>query len=281
MDETALRPPATPGPATAPANARARFTGRWVIVTGAGYGIGRAIATAFAAEGAHVALAARSTAKLEESAALLRAHGGEALVVPADVRREEDVARLVRDVHAHAGRIDVLVSNSGITGPTGHVHDTALADWNDTLATNLTGAFLCARAVAPHMIAARGGAIVHIGSVAGRMAYPLRAPYAASKWGLIGFSHSLAAELGPHGIRVNVVQPGSTAGERMERVIATRAAAQGTTPDQARQFFTRDVPLGRMVGPEEVARAVLFLASDEASGITGQVLNVCGGFQMR
>lgn len=267
--------------APSPAAPRARLTGQWAIVTGAGYGIGRAIATALAREGAAVALAGRSVAKLEATSAALQAQGTRTLVVECDVRREADVARLVRDVHARDGRIDVLVSNSGIAGPTAPVQDVTLDDWNDTLATNLTGAFLAARAVAPHMIAAQRGAIVHIGSVAGRIGYPLRSPYAASKWAMIGFSHSLAAELGPHGVRVNVVMPGSTEGERMERVIATRATAQGVPDDEARRWYTNQIPLGRMVSADEVAQAVVFLASDDASGITGQAFSVCGGFVMR
>jgi len=109
----------------------------------------------------------------------------------------------------------------------------------------------------------------------------MRSPYAASKWGMIGLSHSLAAELGPYGVRVNAVLPGSTEGERIERVIAARSKAEGSTPDEVRRWFTKDTPLQRMVTADEVARAVLFLASDDASGITGQAFSVCGGFQMR
>jgi NAD(P)-dependent dehydrogenase (short-subunit alcohol dehydrogenase family) len=258
-----------------------RFTNQVVVVTGAGYGIGRGIAEAFAREGAQLVLAGRSKDKLAQVEAALSSGAVKHMVVPADVRLEADVDHLIATAHQRLGRLDVLVNNAGIAGPTALARDIAAADWDETLRVNLTGAFLCARRAAAIMIEARRGAIVNIASVAGRMAYPLRTPYAASKWGLIGLSHSLAAELGPHSVRVNAVLPGSTEGERIERVIATRAAAEGRSPEEARQWFTKDIPLGRMVTADEVAKAVLFLASDEASGITGQAFSVCGGFQMR
>ena len=258
-----------------------RFADQVVIVTGAGYGIGRGIAEAFAREGARVVLAGRSRDKLASVAAALASGPAKPLVVPTDVRVEAEVERLVTTAHEQLGRLDVLVNNAGIAGPTALARDTSLADWDDTLRVNLTGAFLCARRAAAIMIEAKRGAIVNIASVAGRMGYPMRTPYAASKWGMIGLSHSLAAELGPFGVRVNAVLPGSTEGERIERVIAARSKAEGKTPDEVRRWFTKDVPLGRMVTADEVARAVLFLASDDASGITGQAFSVCGGYQMR
>ena len=258
-----------------------RFANQVVIVTGAGYGIGRGIAEAFAREGARVVLAGRSVDKLNQVAAALAAGPATPLVVPTDVGLEAEVDRLVSTAHQKLGRLDVLVNNAGIAGPTALARDVPLADWDETLRVNLTGAFLCARRAAAIMIEARRGAIVNISSVAGRMGYPMRTPYAASKWGMIGLSHSLAAELGPFGVRVNAVLPGSTEGERIERVIAARSAAEGRTPDEVRRWFTKDTPLQRMVTADEVARAVLFLASDDASGITGQAFSVCGGFQMR
>jgi len=258
-----------------------RFTDQVVVVTGAGYGIGRGVAEAFAREGARVVLAGRSTEKLAEVEAALASGPARPLVMPTDVRVESEVDRLIATTREKLGRLDVLVNNAGIAGPTSLARDLALADWDDTLRVNLTGAFLCARRAAAVMMSAKRGAIVNISSVAGRMGYPLRTPYAASKWGMIGLSHSLAAELGPYGVRVNAVLPGSTEGERMERVITARANAEGRTNDEARQWFVKDIPLQRMVTRDEVARAVLFLASDDASGITGQAFSVCGGYQMR
>src|SRR5439155_5086560 len=156
------------------------------------------------------------------------------------------IAHLIDTTHGHFGRLDVLINNSGIAGPTALARDIATADWDETLRVNLTGAFLCARHASAHMIAAGHGAIVNIASVAGRMGYALRTPYAASKWGMIGLSHSLAAELGPHGIRVNAVLPGTTEGERIDRVIAARATAEGRTGSEVREWFTKDIPLRRM-----------------------------------
>ena len=159
--------------------------------------------------------------------------------------------------------------------------DVTAESWDETLAVNLRGAFYCAKYVSAAMIERRRGSIVNISSVAGRIGYALRTPYAASKWGMIGLSHSLAAELGPHGIRVNAVLPGSTDGERLNRVIAARAATEGKPVEEVRDWYVRDIPIQRMVSEAEVADAVLFLASDQASGMTGQAVSVCGGFCMR
>jgi len=146
---------------------------------------------------------------------------------------------------------------------------------------NLNGAFYCAKHVARRMIERKSGAIVNIASIAGRIGYALRTPYAATKWGLIGLSHSLAAELGPHGVRVNAVLPGPVEGERVRQVIADRAQATGQSLEEAATIFTANLPLGRFVTAEEVASAVTFLASDDAAAITGQALNVDAGFRMQ
>ena len=257
-----------------------RFRDRIVVVTGGGYGIGRGIALAFGREGAHVVLAARSREKLEAVAGELRALGTRPMVSELSVSDEAAVAGMVRSTESAYGRIDVLVNNAGIAGPAGLARDVAGDGWRETIETNLTGAFLCAKHVSRGMIERREGAIVNIGSVAGRIGYALRSPYAASKWGMIGLSHSLAAELGPYGVRVNIVLPGSTEGERLERVIRERAGAEGKSVEETRGFY-RNVPLGRLVTAGEVAAAVTFLASDEARSITGQVLNVDAGFRMQ
>ena len=257
-----------------------RFRDRIVIVTGGGYGIGRGIALAFGREGAHVVLAARSRGKLEAVAGELRAMGTKPMVAELSVSDEAAVSAMADSAVRSYGRVDVLVNNAGIAGPAGLARDIAGDGWRETIETNLTGAFLCAKHVARGMIERKSGAIVNIGSVAGRIGYALRTPYAASKWGMIGLSHSLAAELGPHGVRVNIVLPGSTAGERLERVVRERSAAEGRTIEETRAFYT-NVPLGRMVTADEVAAAVTFLASDDAKSITGQVLNVDAGFRMQ
>jgi len=258
-----------------------RFRGWTVVVTGGGYGIGRGIALGFGREGANVMLAARSRDKLEAVAGELRTLGTQPRVWQLSVADEAAVATMAREAHDLTGRFDVLVNNSGIAGPTRLSRDITPEEWRKTLEVNLTGAFLCAKHAATYMIERGRGAIVNIASVAARIGYPLRTPYAASKWGLLGLSHSLAAELGPYGIRVNAVLPGATEGDRMRRVIAARAQAEGKTPEEAERWFTRDLPLGRMVREDEVAAAVTFLASDAASGITGQTVNVDAGYRMQ
>jgi NAD(P)-dependent dehydrogenase (short-subunit alcohol dehydrogenase family) len=226
-------------------------------------------------------IAARSRDKLEAVAAELAALGTRPLAVPLDVRVEAEVERLVTRTVDSYGRLDVLVNNSGIAGPTALARDVSEADWRETLEVNLTGAFFCAKHASRIMIEARRGSIVNIVSTAGRIGFANRTPYAASKWGMLGLSHSLAAELGPHGVRVNAVLPGPVEGERFERVIANRARAAGSTFEAELRKALLDTPLRRLITADEVAQAVLFLASEAAAGITGQALNVCGGFRIQ
>jgi len=257
------------------------FTDHGIIVTGGGTGIGRQIALTLARQGGRVALAGRRSGPLEAVAAELRALGPEPLVVPTDVADEAQARGLVERALEVFGRLDVLVNNAAVHGPTRLARDVTGAEWRETIAVNLTGAFYCASAASGPMIAAGRGCIVNVGSVVGRMGYSLRTPYTASKWGLIGLSHSLAAELGPHGVRVNAVLPGPVEGERLAEVIRTRAEAQGKSIEEVEAWFARNNPLRRVITPAEVAEAVRFLASPAASGITGQALSVCGGFWMQ
>jgi len=259
----------------------AELRGQTAIVTGAGRGIGRAIAQALGAQGANIVLCGRSVAAMETLAGELRLQGTRPLVVSCDVRHEPEVERVVSAALEAHGQIDLLVNDAGVGGPTALARDVSAADWHETMDINLTGAFFCAKHVSKPMIERRRGNIVNIASVAGRVGFAMRTPYAASKWGMIGLSHSLAAELGPHGIRVNAVVPGPVDGERYDTVIDSRAAALGITPQAAREGDRQNIPLGRAITPQEVAAAVLFLASDASSGITGQALNVCGGFRMQ
>lgn len=260
-----------------------RFADTVAVVTGGGYGIGEAIVTAMAEEGATVIIGARSKDKIEAVAQKIADAGGRAEAVVTNVANEEDVMRLIKTATEKFGGIDILVNNSGIAGPTKLASEVTSAEWHETIEVNLTGAFYCSKHAAAAMIGQkRGGAIVNISSVAGRIGYALRTPYAASKWGMIGLNHSLAAELGPYGIRVNCVCPGPVQGERIDAVIKARAEAAGVPLDVAAKQVASGIPLGRMVTADEVARAVLFFASErDSSGVTGQAFTVCGGFRMQ
>lgn len=258
-----------------------RFKDKTVIVTGAGYGIGKAVALAFGKEGANCVLAARSQDKLEAVAGDLRNLGTKPLVCVVDQAQVDAVEACVQAALDAYGGIDVLVNNSGIAGPTALCSDITTEQWEQTIDVNLNGAFYFARACARHMIERRAGVMVNISSVAGRLGFAFRTPYAASKWGMIGLSHSLAAELGHHGIRVNAVLPGPTEGERILNVMQAQAEARKISYEQVQKGFLSQLPLGFMPTEADVADAVLFLSSDAARGITGQALNVDSGQRMQ
>jgi NAD(P)-dependent dehydrogenase (short-subunit alcohol dehydrogenase family) len=248
------------------------------IVTGAGRAIGKRIALRLAADGANLVLAGPDRNELESAAAEVRALGRPALAMPADITREDQVNALAEAAVGAFGRIDVLVNNAGIIGPTAPVSSVRLADWNEVLSVNLTGAFLCCRAVVPTMTAQRSGRIINISSVAGKMAYALRSPYAVSKWGLIGLTLTLAKEVGEYNILVNAVCPGPVDGPRMRGIIARRAAELGQTTAEVERTYLRTTVLGRMVSEDDVAAVVAFLASPAAANITGQALDVSAGY---
>jgi NAD(P)-dependent dehydrogenase (short-subunit alcohol dehydrogenase family) len=239
------------------------------------------MALRFASEGAAVTVTGTSREQLEAAAAEIVAAGGRSLAVVADVASEPAVANMVAASVRAFGRLDILVNNAGIAGPTAAVAEATCEDWERTLAVNLTGAFLCAKLAIPHLIAQNSGRIINITSVAGRIGYAMRSAYAASKWGLIGLTRSLALELGPHGVTVNAIAPGAVRGERIGNVVRDRAAALGRpAADIEREFFVEPTALKRMLGPEEIAATALFLASDEAGGITGETLGVTAGFRL-
>lgn len=258
----------------------AALAGRTALVTGAGRGAGREIALRLARSGAQVALAARSTGALESTRAQIESGGGRALVVPTDLRDPEQVVRAVAATVEGLGALDVLVSNSGVAGPTAELWRVDPADWEETFRVNVTGTFLLCRAALPAMLARRAGCVVVIGSATGKRPLPGRTPYAASKTALIGLVRTLAAEAGPYGVRVNLVSPGPIEGERLDGVIARQAEARDEPLEKVRAEFFDAAPLRRATPPGDVADAVAFLAGDGARSITGEDLNVSAGWVM-
>jgi len=256
------------------------LSGRVAVVTGAGKGLGRVIATTLAAAGATVVVSGRDLAALEETTAALREGGARALTVQADVTDPDSLAALATRTREEFGSIDVLVNNSGIAGPSASLWDIDPAEWDETFAVNVRGVFLACRAVLPTMRAQGRGSIVTIGSYTGKRPLSGRTPYAASKTALIGLVRTLAHEVGTDGIRVNLVSPGGIEGDRIVRVIQNLARQEGISEQEARERFESPSPLRRLVAPEEVASAVAFLASDAAAGITGEDLNVSAGTVM-
>jgi 3-oxoacyl-[acyl-carrier protein] reductase len=246
----------------------ANLEGKTALVTGASQGIGRACALLLAKQGARIALAARNAEKLEAVAAEIVSAGGQAQAFPMDVSDESSIQSAAKAALAQFGTVDILVNNAGIT------RDTLLlrmkrADWDAVLTTNLTGAFLLTQAVLNPMLRARWGRIVNITSVVGRTGQAGQANYAASKAGLIGFTQSMARELAGRSITVNAVAPGFI-----------ETAMTVVLDQKQRDALLNHIPLGRAGSDEEVAHAVAFLASPDASYITGHVLDVNGGLFM-
>lgn len=250
------------------------------LVTGAGTGIGREVALRFAEEGAAVVLTGRSVEQMQDVADQVTAAGGRALVAPLDLRDRGTIDAAAGRALEEFGRIDVLVANSGVGGPTRPLWEVSAEEWDDTFDVNVTGTFLCCRAVLPQMVERGSGSIVVIGSITGKRPLVNRSPYAASKTALIGLVRTLAAEVGTLGVRVNLLSPGGVAGTRIDWVIAHQAESRGISVEQARGEFAADSALGRLVEPGEVADAAAFLASPRASAITGQDMNVAAGLVM-
>jgi NAD(P)-dependent dehydrogenase (short-subunit alcohol dehydrogenase family) len=247
------------------------------IITGGGYGIGKQIALKYAAAGAKIVLAARSIDPMKQTCAELEKIGAKAIYIQTDVAKEADCKKMTDETLKAFGKVDILVNNAGISGPTKRITEMSLAEWQEVIDIDLTGAWLASRAVIPHMDKVRNGNILMISSGAGRRGYPLRSPYAASKWAMIGLTQTLAGEWGQRGIRVNCICPGAIEGERIERVMRARAESLGQPYEVVRAGFVGGAALHRMATEEEVARVALFLAGEVSAGVTGQTINVdCG-----
>jgi meso-butanediol dehydrogenase / (S,S)-butanediol dehydrogenase / diacetyl reductase len=250
------------------------MTKKIAVVTGAGSGIGRAIAVELAARDHAVVVTDLSLAAAEATASQL---GGDATALALDVTDAAQAKSVARDVAARHGAIDVWVSNAGISKMQSFL-DVTPEDLRRTLAVNLEGIFLCGQAAAGVMIGGHGGAIVNVASMAGKQGrVPYLADYVASKFGVVGLTQAMAFELAPHGITVNSVCPGYVATPMQDRELGWEAALRGSTTDAVQKLYVDDTPLGRLETPQDVARAVAFLAGPDAGFITGEALAVNGG----
>lgn len=249
------------------------LNGARVIVTGAGAGIGRAIAEAFVAQDARVHVCdidAATLRDLPEGMEGMQADMGDAL----------QIDRFMTAAISGLGGLDTLVNNAGIAGPTGRVDDIHPDDWDECLRVCLTSQFHTVRVAAEALRQSDNAAIVNLSSLAGRLGFGLRTPYAAAKWGVIGLTKSLAIELGPDGVRVNAVLPGVVAGDRQTRVLQAKADRQGRSFEEVEAEALRYTSTGRYVQPGDIANQVLYLASPMGAAVSGQAISVCGDTQM-
>ncbi|KUY64332.1 3-ketoacyl-ACP reductase [Burkholderia cepacia] len=258
------------------------YDGLRVLVTGGASGIGLEIADAFAECGGRVHVCDASQAAISALADRPpRAAAGAISATLADVSDPAAVERVFADVSTGLGGLDVLVNNAGIAGPTGGIDEIDPVQWEQTVAINLNAQFQFARRAVPLLRESKhGGAIIALSSVAGRLGYAFRTPYAATKWAVVGLVKSLAIELGPLGIRVNAIQPGIVRGPRMRRVIEARAQQLGIGYDDMEKRYLEKISLRRMTDPAEIAATALFLCSPGGHGITGQAISVCGNVEV-
>jgi NAD(P)-dependent dehydrogenase (short-subunit alcohol dehydrogenase family) len=247
-----------------------------VLVTAGAAGIGRAFASTFFEAGGKVFVCDVDPAALSEFRTAYPGIGASLADVSVPVQVD---AMFVAGVE-FLGGLDVLINNAGISGPTAKVEDISIADWDRTIAVDLNSMFYCTRLAVPLLKAAGGGSIINLSSIAGRLGFPLRTPYSAAKWAVVGFTKSLAIELGPSNIRVNAIQPGLVAGDRVDRVIRAKAKALGMTFDAYREQFVSTISLRRMVTAQDIANMALFLATPAGQNISGQALSVCGDHGM-
>lgn len=250
--------------------------GTRVMVSAGANGIGLAVARAFVREGARVAVCDADSGALDaltKSDPALHAW-------PCDVADRAQVGRWFDAALAHLGGLDCLVANAGIAGPTGGVDAIDPEAWDRCIAVDLTGQFNCVRLAVPALRASANASIVAVSSLAGRLGFALRTPYAAAKWGVIGLMRSLAIELGPDRIRVNALLPGVVAGERQQRVLAAKAQARGVSFEAVERAAFAGTSIKEYVTAEQLADYVVFLASPRAATVSGQALSVCGDTQM-
>jgi NAD(P)-dependent dehydrogenase (short-subunit alcohol dehydrogenase family) len=256
------------------------FSGSSAVVTGAGRGIGAAIAKGLAARGAHVVLSGRHAATLEVVSAAIKAGGGSAEYVVGDVTDLAHLEELMATAAGSRGMLEILVNNAGIAGPTARLVDVTPEEWDKTVAVNLTGVFLACKAALPYLERAGHGKIVNIGSVTGKQPLLNRSPYAAAKLAVVGLTRTLALEVAPQGVSVNVISPWLVEGDRLEDVVTSMSAERGLTPEQLRAEMTEGTAFKRTVNEADVVELALFLSSSAADNLTGQDINVSAGAVM-
>jgi ketoreductase len=252
---------------------------RIALVTGGGTGIGKAIGVQMAKNRAKVAIASRNRSRLESTAAEFEKLGLSVLPLSMDVRKKQDIQRAVDVIVSKWGAIHILVNNAGISGLS-TIDDPDDSKWFDILDTNLNGLYLVTKEVLKHMPEQDGGRVINISSVLGKFGVPGYTAYCTTKHGMIGFTRALALEVVGRGITVNTVCPGWVDTEMAAQGINETAASQGITPQQFKAQAIAGVPIGRFLEADEIAELVCYLASDQAKGITGQAINICGGQTM-
>jgi len=247
-----------------------RLDGKRAVITAGAAGIGRVTLQTMVAAGAKAVTCDVDQAAIDR----LR---GEIPTVPAivaDAAEPADIDRLFALANEQLGGLDILINNAGIAGPTAPIEEIAPDEWRRTIEVNLTSQYLCARRAVPLLRAAGGGSIVNLSSAAGRFGYPLRTPYAASKWAVVGLSKSLAIELGRDQIRVNAICPGMVEGERIDKVIRAKAEARGVPFEEMREAYLEKSSMRQSIPPQDVAHMILFLCSDAGRLVSGQVIGV-------
>ena len=250
-------------------------------MTGGGTGIGRAISLALADEGAAVVAAARNVARLEDVADQITSKRGKAKAIQTDISDYEQVKRMVAETVEEFGKLDILINNAAAYSyNNADVPDMDLNVWYDTLDVNVSGTMLCAREAMKAMIPRKSGVIVNVSSVAGISGHPTESPYCVSKWAIIGFTEVLAIEAGKHNIRVNTISPGATRTPEFEEMITALAEMRGMAAEDMWRKLKASNSLNRIAEPKEIARAVVFMASDDSSAMTGHNMIVSGGFHL-
>ncbi|MGA0226102.1 MAG: SDR family oxidoreductase [bacterium] len=249
--------------------------GQRALITGAGSGIGQVMAQHFEKAGARIWICDADTNNLEQSLKENPDWNG----TPCDVSEENQVDQLFKEMSDSFGGLEILVNNAGIAGPTAPVEEIDPDEWRRSVGVNLNGAFYCTRLATPLLKNSPKASIINISSVAGRLGFARRLPYASTKWAMIGFTESLAKELGPSGIRVNALLPGIVEGPRIEGVFQARAKSEGVPYEEVRDRVLNNVSMKRMVSAGDVAEMAVFLCSEAGKNISGQSISVCGNVE--